>query len=188
MDRKTKTILRLFDAADWKKEERYIRSQHFCGWKLTGISRWGFYRFESCESENYFYRVDYNSEGKESKEQYVKKFEDNGWEYLLDFDGYSYFRKPLAEINEREEELICEDRARAEFIRKKLNWQALPMIIITVCEFMPKVFHFNRPTDFLCYIMLLILGRCFYLCLALSIKFYASYRKLLKNIKNSYED
>jgi len=42
------------------------------------------------------YQLDYNQEGRSHKEEYIQMFTDCGWEYLQDFVGYSYFRKPKA--------------------------------------------------------------------------------------------
>lgn len=43
------------------------------------------------------YQLDYNKEGLEHKDEYLKMFDDCGWEYLQEYAGYSYFRKAVAE-------------------------------------------------------------------------------------------
>ena len=37
-------------------------------------------------------------------------FEDCGWEYLTEFDGYNYFRKPADKMQQKEERSIISDR------------------------------------------------------------------------------
>ena len=44
-------------------------------------------------------------------------FADCGWEYLQDFAGYSYFRKPVAEMK-GEEAIFCDDASRLEMMRR----------------------------------------------------------------------
>lgn len=48
---------------------------------------------KKCEPEKVIYQLDYNQEGMKNQMEYVKMFEDCGWEYLLEFAGYSYFQK-----------------------------------------------------------------------------------------------
>lgn len=47
-----------------------------------------------CTPEDVVYQLDYNEEGLTHKDEYVQMFRDCGWEYIQDFGGYSYFRKP----------------------------------------------------------------------------------------------
>lgn len=42
-------------------------------------------------------------------------FRDCGWEYVQDYMGYSYFRKP-APASERDAEIFCDDASRLEMM------------------------------------------------------------------------
>ena len=45
--------------------------------------------FEKCVPEDVIYQLDYNKEGIKHQMEYVRMFEDCGWEYLTEFDGYN---------------------------------------------------------------------------------------------------
>ena len=45
-----------------------------------------------------FYIIDYYKEA-----DYLSKRHQEGWEYLMDFNGYCYFRKPMAMMQQKEE-------------------------------------------------------------------------------------
>ena len=90
----TKKELRWFSIMDYEKEARYLSRMHQKGWKFKRVTMPGIYTFEKCEPEKVIYQLDYNQEGMKNQMEYVKMFEDCGWEYLLEFAGYSYFRKP----------------------------------------------------------------------------------------------
>lgn len=40
-------------------------------------------------------------------------FEDAGWEYVTEFVGFSYFRKPVSEMNGKEE-IFSNDTSKAD--------------------------------------------------------------------------
>ena len=100
---KTKKELRLFNVTQYNQEEEYLSSMHRKGWKFTKVYFPGVYCFEECKPENVTYRLDYNQEGIRNKAEYVQMFSDCGWEYLMDFAGYSYFRKTISESDSNDE-------------------------------------------------------------------------------------
>ena len=110
----TKKELRWFSIMDYEKEARYLSRMHQKGWKFKRVTMPGIYTFEKCEPEKVIYQLDYNQEGMKNQMEYVKMFEDCGWEYLLEFAGYSYFRKPEAQMS-REEEIFCDDEIEAGY-------------------------------------------------------------------------
>ena len=101
-----KTVFKYFTIVNHEKEEAYLRSMHKDGWKLVKVSGFCMYHFEKCEPEDVIYRLDYNREGILHKSEYTKMFEDCGWEYLQDYVGYSYFRKPAAEAEGADETAV----------------------------------------------------------------------------------
>lgn len=85
------------------------------------------------------YQLDYNQEGIAHKEEYIQMFRDCGWEYLQDFFGYSYFRKPVAKMN-GEEEIFCDDASRTEMMKRVFRGRIIPLLIIFFLIILPQLF------------------------------------------------
>ena len=128
----TKKELRWFSIMDYEKEARYLSRMHQKGWKFKRVTMPGIYTFEKCEPEKVIYQLDYNQEGMKNQMEYVKMFEDCGWEYLLEFAGYSYFRKPEAQMS-REEEIFCDDESRLDMMNRIFRGRVIPLIVIFCC-------------------------------------------------------
>ena len=107
----TKKEFRIFTIMEYDQEQEYLRQKHKEGWKLTKVGGFCVYHFEKCQPEDVVYQLDYNQEGIKQKAEYVQMFADCGWEYLQDYVGYSYFRKPAKEMN-GDEEIFCDDQSR----------------------------------------------------------------------------
>lgn len=137
-ERIKKTEFRYFTIAEWKKEQDYLQEQHRKGWKFTGVSFLGFYHFEKCEPEEMIYQLDYNPEGTANKDEYIQMFEDCGWEYLLDFVGYSYFRKPVSKMN-GVEEIFCDDASRIEMMKRVFKGRVVPLLILFFGLIIPQM-------------------------------------------------
>ena len=99
MMKETKTCFRFFSIMDYEKEADFLRKMHKKGWKFVKVSLGGFYGFEACEPEDVVYQLDYNPDGVKHQNEYLQMFKDCGWEYMQDFAGYSYFRKPVSEMD-----------------------------------------------------------------------------------------
>lgn len=63
-------------------------------------------------------------------------FEDCGWEYLQDFVGYSYFRKPASETSGAEE-IFCDDSSRLQMMDRVFKGRVLPLVILFSCVLIP---------------------------------------------------
>ena len=83
---------------------------HKKGWKFVKVSLGGLYGFEACEPEDVVYQLDYNPDGVKHQNEYLQMFKDCGWEYMQDFVGYSYFRKPVSEMD-GDESIFCDDES-----------------------------------------------------------------------------
>ena len=125
----TKKEWKFFSIWGYEKEQEYLRTMHKRGWKLVRITGIGVYHFEKCEPQDVIYQLDYNKEGLGHKEEYVKMFEDCGWEYLTEFDGYNYFRKP-ADKMQQEEEIFCDDISRLDMMNRIFIGRVIPLIVI----------------------------------------------------------
>ena len=137
---------RIFTIADWEKEEQYLRKRHREGWKFVKVNLPGFYHFEKCPPEDVVYQLDYNEEGLRHKDEYVQMFKDCGWEYIQDFGGYSYFRKPVSQM-QGEEEIFCDDECRLDMMRRVFAGRYLPILIILILLILPTLFEQFRSSD-----------------------------------------
>lgn len=132
----TKKVFKLFTIFEHEKEQAYLREMHKSGWKLTGVTGIGTYHFKKCNPEDVIYQLDYNQEGLANKEEYVQMFHDCGWEYLQDFYGYSYFRKPASETDGAEE-IFCDDNSRMEMLDRVFKGRLVPLLAIFSCILIP---------------------------------------------------
>ena len=142
----TKTAFRFFSITQWKKEQDYLRTLHQQGWKFVSVSLIGLYHFQRCEPEDIIYQLDYNPDGIAHREEYVQLFRDCGWEYLQDYTGYSYFRKPIAEMD-GEEEIFCDDASRLDMMKRVFQGRMIPLFIIFFLLILPNLYTQSRGSD-----------------------------------------
>ena len=124
---------RFFSIFKHKEEEKYLREMHRSGWKFTRVSGFGTYHFEKCEPEDVVYQLDYNPETKKTLGGYIQLFADCGWEYIQQYSGYSYFRKPASEMN-GEETIFCDESSRIAMMERVYKGRLIPLLVIfSVC-------------------------------------------------------
>jgi len=133
----SKKEFKFFTIFEYEKEQSYLREMHKKGWRFVRVTGIGMYHFESCQPEDVIYQLDYNKEGIAQKGEYVQMFRDCGWEYLQDFVGYSYFRKPLAEMN-GEEGIFCDDNSRLEMMNRVFKGRMVPLLVLFVFLILPQ--------------------------------------------------
>ena len=139
-----KTEFRLFLVPQWKQEEEYLSRQHKIGWKFVGVSGPGLYHFERCEPQAVTYRLDYNPDSVQNRAEYLQIFRDCGWEYLQNYMGYSYFRKP-EEKETGGEEIFCDDDSRLDMLMRVFRGRMVPLLIIFFLVLLPQM---CRPAEF----------------------------------------
>ena len=144
--RERKTEFRFFTVAEWEKEEAYLSQRHREGWRFTGVRLPGVYGFERCAPQEVVYRLDYNPEARAHREDYVQMFRDCGWEYVQDYVGYSYFRKP-APASERDAEIFCDDASRLEMMERVLKGRMLPLVAILLLVIVPVLIVEGQRTE-----------------------------------------
>lgn len=137
MSKNTKKQFKYFTIADQKKEEEYLRKMHNEGWKLVRISGLGMFHFEKCEPEDVVYQLDFDPKSNENKSEYIKMFSDCGWEYIQDFVGYSYFRKPCSEMN-GEESIFNDAESKTAMLQRVIKTKIAPLMIIFLCCLVPQ--------------------------------------------------
>ena len=134
---KIKKELRYFSIFNHEKEQEYLREQHKHGWKFLKVTGIGMYHFEECQPEDVIYQLDYNQEGSEHKDEYLKMFADCGWEYIQEFVGYSYFRKSVADMKE-EEEIFCDVESRLAMLERVYKGRLLPLLVVFSACLLPQ--------------------------------------------------
>ncbi len=135
---KKKKETKYFNIMQHEEEQAYLREMHKHGWKFVLVTGIGTYHFEECEPEDVVYQLDYNQEGIAHKQEYVQMFEDCGWEYLQDFYGYSYFRKPAAQMN-GDEEIFCDDASRLEMMQRVFRGRLIPLLVVFCLILIPQM-------------------------------------------------
>lgn len=141
-----KTTFKFFTIAGYQREQEYLRSQHKKGWKFVHVNFPGFYHFERCTPEDVVYQLDYNEEGIENNEEYVQMFKDCGWEYIEEFVGYSYFRKPMAQMGD-EEAIFCDTESTIEMYRRTFRGRMVPLLVVLFCIIIPQLLNQTAWTD-----------------------------------------
>ena len=82
-----------FYISEFRAEEAWLAFMHQHGWKLQSIDKIGFhYTFEACEPQDWIYQLDFKEDGV-AEEDYILMYEDYGWELVLRFRHWFYFRK-----------------------------------------------------------------------------------------------
>ena len=122
-----KKEFRWFSITEYEKEAEYLRQRHKEGWKFKNVIFPGIYTFEKCEPQDVIYQLDYNPDGVRNQSEYVQMFEDCGWEYLKEFMGYTYFRKPADQMV-KEENIFCDDQSRLELMSRIFQGRMIPLI------------------------------------------------------------
>ena len=140
----TKREFRYYTIMEYDKEERYLQKRHSEGWKFLEVTGIGMYHFEKCEPEGVVYQLDYNQEGIADRGEYIQMFADCGWEHVTDYVGYSYFRKPVAEMSS-EEEIFNDDNSKLEMIQRIFKGRMIPLFIVF---FLYLILQFVLPNMF----------------------------------------
>lgn len=177
-----KTEFRFFTIFQWKEEEKYLREQHKNGWEFISFTFIGFYHFKKCEPADVVYQLDYNPESVTNKDEYLQMFRDCGWEYLQNAFGYSYFRKPVAEMDGSEEEIFCDDDSRLDMMKRVFKQRMIPLLWIFFLIIIPQIFIqslFDRTAN---HILTITFCFLFGFYLALFALFAIQYRKYYQSV------
>lgn len=133
----TKKQFKIFTIFEYEKEQDYLRRMHKAGWRLIKVSGLGMYHFEKCEPRDVVYQLDYNKDGLAHKDEYLQMFDDCGWEYIQDYVGYSYFRKPV-EDDCAAEEIFCDEESKFQMMQRVMKGRMLPLLVIFFITLLPS--------------------------------------------------
>ena len=180
----TKVIkVKWFSVPEWEKEEKWLRSQHNKGLKLVQAIVPGIYIFERCEREDVIYQLDFNQEGLNNRSQYIQMFHDCGWEYVTEMAGYSYFRKPVADMKEDEENIFSDDESKMDMIQRVYKGRMSFLVILFCCIVIPQLFMQWNGGNIRDYLLFGAIALIFVLYVAIFIKFAIVYHKQKKKMK-----
>ena len=131
-----KIVYRIFTIADYEREALYFREMHAKGWKLRKVSYSILlfavkYTFEKCHPEQVSYQLDFYPMEKSERASYLQLFKDCGWEYITDFNSFSYFRKAHSEIESNAEFEIYNDAAgKLAMVNRILRLRLVPVLLL----------------------------------------------------------
>lgn len=140
---KTKTVMKLFTIADYQEEQKWLEKQHANGWKLKNMIVPVFYIFEEVTPEKVIYQLEFKES--ENTSDYIRLYEDYGWEFLGSHVGWNYFRKPESEIKEEgEKEIFSDNESKLEMVDKVFKSRMLPLLIIFFVAFLPQITELDK--------------------------------------------
>lgn len=109
----TKRIFRFFSLAEYGEEQKFLEEMYQKGWKLKSYTVFRGYVFEKCIPENWIYQLDYRDEV-EDLNAYIQLFQDCGWEYVMMFNSFYYFRRK-ENGEENNSEIFSDRETRREY-------------------------------------------------------------------------
>ena len=136
-----KIVNRIFTIADYDREALYLRKMHAEGWKLKEVSYSNLvvavkYTFEKCQPEHVSYQLDLYPMKKSERASYLQLFKDCGWEHVIDFNGFSYFRKPHSGIeSDAEFEIYNDASGKLAVVKRILIIRMIPILLLFLLIF-----------------------------------------------------
>ena len=114
-----------FYISEFRAEEAWLSFMHQQGWMLRSIDGIGFqYTFEACDPEDWIYQLDFKEDGV-VEEDYIQMYADYGWELVLRFRHWFYFRKKKTGDDTADDLSIFSDNAsRIEMCRQVIRHHA----------------------------------------------------------------
>lgn len=126
----TKTELRAFFLSEYEEEKAYLQERHQQGWKLVSAYPY-VYRFAACQPESFVYESDFTPAGRQEREQRIEMYADYGWEHVLDYMQFSYFRKKATEATRAgDQELYSDDESKLALAQRIFRRRMLPLSIL----------------------------------------------------------
>lgn len=135
----TLNLFHWFWAWDDDKEEAWLREMAQKGWHFKSVSLPGNYTFEQGEPRDFVYRLDYLTEKKDIL-NYLQIFQDAGWDYMGQMNGWQYFRKQA--VAGEELDIYSDNESKAK------KYQRILFILVAILPIlMVNVINLNKMTD-----------------------------------------
>lgn len=174
----TKKQFKWFTIFEYEKEQEYLRQMHKDGWKFVKVSGLGMYHFEKCAPQDVVYQLDYNKDGLDHKDEYLKLFDDCGWEYLQDYVGYSYFRKAV-DAGGAAEEIFCDEESKFQMMQRVMKGRMTPLLILFFLVLLPQFLNHLLSTRN--YFIVFFTGGVLALYVAIFVMYFVKYSEYKRN-------
>ena len=138
-----KRVRKYFSLAEYEKEEKYLTEMAAKGWRFVDTNG-TLYTFERCEPEQVAYRLDFSGLPLDQRDDYYAMFRDYGWEYLQDYNGFSYFRKPAEGVSPEDLEIFSDGESHLEMAKKIMTAKLIPLIGLMLCVVPLNVSNIRR--------------------------------------------
>lgn len=131
-----KNVYRIVTIADYEREAVFLGEMHAKGWKLRKVSYSILlvavkYTFEKCQPEQVSYQLDFYPMQNSERTSYLQLFKDCGWEHIIDFNGFSYFRKLHSGIElDTEFEIYNDATGKLAMVKRILIMRMLPILLL----------------------------------------------------------
>ncbi|MBZ2147956.1 DUF2812 domain-containing protein [Streptococcus gordonii] len=130
-----KIVYRIFTIADYNREAAYFKKMHGQGWKLKKVNYSPLiiavrYTFERTSPQKMAYQLDFRPIKRAERDSYYQLFKDCGWEHITNFNQFSYFRKPVSQLDaESDLEIYNDAWSKLEMVKRLLIWRFLPALV-----------------------------------------------------------
>ncbi|MBR6106982.1 MAG: DUF2812 domain-containing protein [Oscillospiraceae bacterium] len=138
-----KRVRKHFLLYDYEKEEQYLHEMHANGWRFVDTTGWR-YTFERCEPAQVIYRIDFSGVPLSERDDYNAMFRDYGWEYLQDFNGFSYFRKSADGVKPEDLEIFSDGQSRLDMAKRILTHKLFPLLMLMLLLILPQLIRLIR--------------------------------------------
>ncbi len=113
-----------FYISEFEEEAAWLSFMHREGFRVTAISGMK-YEFEKCDKEDYVYQLDFKQKA-EDEEEYIRMFEDYGWEYVMEYRCWFYFRKRREENEDMS--IFSDNESKIDMCRRVIHGQFLSIL------------------------------------------------------------
>jgi len=124
----TKRVVKVIFAWKDEKEEKWLEQEAEQGWKLISAAPY-FYTFQRSEPEKVTYRLDYKLTLDKDYQEYLSLFRDAGWELVVTFANWHYFR--IARQDGATPEIYNTGKTKAQKYRRLL-WGLFPLLLVFI--------------------------------------------------------
>lgn len=104
-------------------------------------------------------------------------FQDCGQEYVQDYGGYSYFRKPVSKGID--ESIFCDNESRLEMMRRIFHGRLVPMLIVFALLLVPNFVIMDPDANFLRVLYIIIMTVYLWIFISFAIKYYRFKKRTL---------
>jgi Protein of unknown function (DUF2812) len=133
-----KKVFKIFSHWESEEEEKWLADMHKQGWALAKRSLR--FQFEYEKADEIVYKKDYQPNlKKHEREEYIKLYEESGWEYVTRQSDMYYFRTGKGDVDMPD--IYTDIDSKVDQLQKILQLLFLcyfPICITTVVQFIPS--------------------------------------------------